>query len=174
MSAIAFVGFLVGAILAAAFLARLSFWLGVLSVIVGAAVLVLAWKELSGMRRLACSVALGWFILCWIGYTAENDRIAAVKSMACPASPTHTIGRVLDTVCKNPRWECFENEDGFHTVKFTGKTKQGVLMMQFGIIDNEPIEKSPYAELNGDKLSMFEVANFFSQADAEYSRKKGE
>jgi hypothetical protein len=176
MSTLAFVGTVVGAFLAAFVLASLSFWLGLLSVIVGTGVLVLAWKELSGMRRVACSVALVWFVFCWFGYLGENKRITAVKNMACPADKRHSIGQVLDAVCTRPDWNCFESreEDGKHIIEFRGKTKKGVVLLQFGVRGSEPIGGLPYAEWDGKQMSAFEIASFFSNAYAEYAKKRGQ
>jgi hypothetical protein len=176
MSTRAFAATLIGATFIATMMASQSYLLGLLLLIVGVVLLLLRWTGLSVKRRIACTLAVLFFAMSWQHYATENKRIAEVKNLVCPASPRHTIGKVLDTVCKRRNWKCFENraDDGNYTVQFTGRTKKGEILLQFGLVGDKPSGKPPYAEFNGEKMSLLEVASFFNQADAEYTKKRGE
>lgn len=174
MSGRTFAGTLVAATIVANIATSLSYWLGLLAVIIGAGFLLLSWKELSVNRRVACSVALLLVAILWRGYSSDRKYIDIAKNMSCSANQSHTIGEVLGAVCKRPRWNCFasRDEEGTQIVEFTGKTKKGTILLQFAVRDSESSGETRYAEFNGEKMSLFEIAAFFSQAYDEYIKKR--
>lgn len=175
MSTRAFVGTLVGATIVANMVASLSYWLGLIAVIIGAVFLLLSWQELSIKRRVASSVALLLIVILWQGYSSDRQYINIAKNMSCSANQEYTIGQVLGTVCKRPRWNCFASreEEGTQIVEFTGKTKKGTILLQFAVKDSESSGETRYAEFNGKQMSLFEIAAFFNQAYDEYIKKQG-